>query len=125
MLILLLLCPRGTNAQNLAAGVSSAFDAANKLYAQGKFAEAAGAYEKLAQRGAVSPALYFNLATHSSSPARWVALSRVSPGRAHDTARPGRARQSAIARNQVQGPTLRPGRWERLLGTLSLMSGPD
>lgn len=44
-------------AENLAA----AFDQANKLYEQGKFAEAAGAYEKLVQSSSASPALYFNL----------------------------------------------------------------
>ena len=37
------------------------FDAANKLYAETKFADAAAAYEKLAQSGVVSPALLFNL----------------------------------------------------------------
>ncbi|HEU0039111.1 MAG TPA: tetratricopeptide repeat protein, partial [Verrucomicrobiae bacterium] len=61
MLILLLICPCGTNAQNIAVDISSAFDAANRLYEQSKFAEAASAYEKLVQNGAVSPALCFNL----------------------------------------------------------------
>jgi tetratricopeptide (TPR) repeat protein len=37
-----------------------AFDQANRLYEQGKFAEAAAAYERLAQSGNVSAALYFN-----------------------------------------------------------------
>lgn len=43
-----------------AAEVPAPFEAANKLYEQGKFLEAATAYEKLAQSGEVSPALHFN-----------------------------------------------------------------
>src|ERR1700722_4648585 len=44
----------------MAADVSAKFDVANKLYAEGKFADAAATYEKILQSGAVSPALYFN-----------------------------------------------------------------
>lgn len=39
----------------------AAFEQANKLYEQGRFTEAATAYERLVERGSVSPALYFNL----------------------------------------------------------------
>lgn len=38
-----------------------AFDAANKLYEQGKFSEAARAYQQIIDGGARSTALYFNL----------------------------------------------------------------
>jgi hypothetical protein len=38
-----------------------AFDAANKLYEQGHYREAAAAYQGLIQGGMVSPGLYFNL----------------------------------------------------------------
>src|SRR5882672_4567327 len=57
-LILLLLC-----AWNVARAddVSTAFDQANKLYEEGKFTEAAAAYEKMLRQGRASPALYFNL----------------------------------------------------------------
>ena len=44
-----------------AADSSSAFDAANKLYYQDKFKEAAAAYEKLLSEDGASPALHFNL----------------------------------------------------------------
>ncbi|HKX60809.1 MAG TPA: SH3 domain-containing protein [Verrucomicrobiae bacterium] len=37
------------------------FDAANKLYEQGRYADAAGGYQKLIEAGAVSPTLFFNL----------------------------------------------------------------
>ncbi len=39
----------------------AAFDAANRLYEQGRYREAAAAYEALLAQGIVSPALYFNL----------------------------------------------------------------
>jgi tetratricopeptide (TPR) repeat protein len=45
----------------LAADFSAGFDQANKLYEQGKYEEAAGAYQALIQQGAISPAIYFNL----------------------------------------------------------------
>jgi len=44
-----------------AADLATAFDAANRLYEQRKFAESAGKYEELARAGAVSPIVYFNL----------------------------------------------------------------
>ncbi len=37
------------------------FSAANRLYEEGRFAEAAGAYQAIAAAGYASPALYFNL----------------------------------------------------------------
>ena len=40
---------------------ATAFDSANKLYEQGKFSDAAAAYEKLLHSGQASTALYFNL----------------------------------------------------------------
>jgi hypothetical protein len=54
MLLLVSRCVR-------AGDVSAAFDQANKLYEQGKYAEAATAYGKLAESGQMSAALYFNL----------------------------------------------------------------
>src|ERR1700744_5475613 len=44
----------------MADDVSAEFDAANKLYAEGKFADAASIYEKTIQSGALSKSLYFN-----------------------------------------------------------------
>jgi tetratricopeptide (TPR) repeat protein len=41
--------------------VSTTFDQANKLYEEGKFTDAATAYEKMLRQGQASPALYFNL----------------------------------------------------------------
>lgn len=41
--------------------VRSTFDQGNKLYEEGRFAEAASAYEKILQTGRSSPEVYFNL----------------------------------------------------------------
>jgi len=43
-----------------AGDVTARFDAANRLYEEGKFADAAAAYSKLVDAGAVSAAVYFN-----------------------------------------------------------------
>jgi tetratricopeptide (TPR) repeat protein len=48
-------------AQSPAAVSAAAFDSANKLYEEGKFAEAASAYETLAKSGQSSATLCFNL----------------------------------------------------------------
>jgi tetratricopeptide (TPR) repeat protein len=43
------------------ASVTDDFTAANKLYEEGKYPQAAAAYEKICQAGTVSPEIYFNL----------------------------------------------------------------
>ena len=102
-------------------GVSAtAFDSANKLYEEGKFAEAVSAYEKLAQSGETSAALYFNLGNaffKSGQIGRAVAAYRTAE---QLTPRDPDVRANLqFARNQAQGPTLSPGRWQRWLGRLS------
>ena len=57
ILLALALLAAPLHGENLA----PAFDQANKLYEQGKYAEAASAYEKLLRADSNSPALYFNL----------------------------------------------------------------
>jgi tetratricopeptide (TPR) repeat protein len=104
-----------------AADTTGAFDSANKLYEHGQYAEAAGAYEKLAQSGSVSPALCFNLGNarfKSGQIGRAIEAYRQA---AELTPRDPDVRANLqFARNQVQGPTLRAGAWERWLGALSL-----
>ena len=104
-----------------AADMAGAFDAANKLYEQGKFADAAGAYEKLLQSGSVSAALYFNLGNaffKSGQIGRAiVAYCQAEQLNPRD---PDVRANLQFARNQVQGPKFRAGRWERSLGALSL-----
>jgi tetratricopeptide (TPR) repeat protein len=99
----------------------SAFDAANKLYEQNKFSEAASAYEKLLQNGQASEALYFNWGNSlfkSGQIGRAIAAyrqaERLSPRDADVRA------NLQFARNQVQGPSLLPDRLSNWLAKLSL-----
>lgn len=103
------------------ADTAAAFDAANRIYEQGKFDQAAAAYEKLIQAGEVSPSLYFNLGNayfKAGHIGRAIATYRhteqLSP---RD---PDLRANLQFARNQVQSPTLHPGRLERWLGTLNV-----
>jgi tetratricopeptide (TPR) repeat protein len=105
----------------MAADISVEFNAANKLYAEGKFADAAGIYEKMLQSGAISPALYFNQGNaefKSGNFGRAIAAYRQA---AQLTPRDAEVRANLeFARNQVQGPTLRESRWKNWLGLLTL-----
>lgn len=97
------------------------FDAANKLYEERKFPEAATAYEAILTSGAASPAVYFNLGNarfKSGEIGRAIVAYRHA---AQLTPRdPDIKANLQFARNQVQGPTLRPSRLQRVFGLLSL-----
>jgi len=116
-LVLLAVCVPGAGAENPAA----AFDAANKLYEQGKYSEAASTYEKLIQSGPASVALYFNLGNalfKSGQIGRAVAAYRQAQQLApHDSE--VRANLQ-FARNQTQRPTLAANYSQRVLRALSL-----
>jgi len=105
----------------MAADISVEFNAANKFYAEGKFAEAATTYGKILQSGAVSRALYFNYGNaefKSGNFGRAIAAYRQA---AQLTPRDAEVRANLeFARNQVQGPTLRESRWAGWLGALTL-----
>ena len=100
---------------------NSAFDAANRLYAQNKFSEAAAGYEQLIATRSVSPALYFNLGNayfKSGQIGRSIAAYRQAEAfRPRD---PDVRANLQFARAQVPGPTLRANLLQRALGTLSL-----
>jgi len=104
-----------------AAFSDSLFDAANKLYEEGKFAEAAAAYESLVQSRQVSAALYFNLGNawfKSRQICRAIAAYRQAE---QITPRdPDLRANLQFARNQTPAPTLSPSRWQRWLGRLTL-----
>lgn len=100
---------------------SAAFDAANRLYEQGKFSEAAASYENLLRSGQASAALYFNLGNaffKGGQMGRAIAAYRhaekLSP---RD---PDLRANLQFARNQIQGPTLASSWWQRWLAKLSL-----
>ena len=104
-----------------AGNVASDFSAANRLYAEGKFSDAAGAYEKILQTGAQSPALLFNYANAEFKAgnlgmaiAAYRQAGRLSPHDAEIRA------NLQFVRNQVQGSTVRESRRESWLGQLTL-----
>lgn len=99
----------------------AAFDQANKLFDQGKYAEAAAAFQELLKSSNVATAIYFNLGN------AWFKAGQI--GRAvaayhqaeHLAPRdPDLRANLQFARNQVQGPTLAPTRWHVFLGRLTL-----
>jgi tetratricopeptide (TPR) repeat protein len=107
-----------------AADVAAEFPAANKLYAEGKFSDAASAYEKILQGGAQSPALLFNAGNaefKSGHLGKAIAVYRqaeqLSPRDAELRA------NLAFVRNQVQGATLRESRWQNWVNSLTLNEG--
>jgi tetratricopeptide (TPR) repeat protein len=104
-----------------AADLQTDFAAANKLYDEGKFSDAANAYEKIIQAGKISPSLLFNYG-NAEFKAGQIGRAIVAFCRAGELA----PRDSDIranlefVRNQVQGPTLRENRWQNWLGALTL-----
>jgi tetratricopeptide (TPR) repeat protein len=107
-----------------AADVAADFAAANKLYAEGKFADAAAGYEKILQTGVQSPALLFNDANaefKSGHLGRAIAEYRRA---AQLSPRDDEIRANlAFVRNQVQGATVRESRWQNWAGALTLNEG--
>lgn len=97
------------------------FEAANKLYEQGKYTRAAEEYERLLQTGKASAALYFNMGNArfkagqiGRAIASYRRAERLSP---RD---PDIIANLQFARKQTGGATLKPGLAERILGKLSL-----
>lgn len=100
---------------------SNAFDAANRLYEQSKFSDAAAAYETLLKPGAASTALYFNLGNaYFKSGQVGRAISAYRRAEQLTPRDPDVRANLQFARNQVQGPTLAPGRRQSWLGRLSI-----
>jgi tetratricopeptide (TPR) repeat protein len=121
VLFLALLAIASTPLSSRAAPSEGAFESANKLYEEGKFAEAASAYEKLVQSGEVSAALYFNLGNawfKSGQIGRAIAAYREAQQIAPRD--PDLRANLQFARNQTPSPTLPPSRWQRWLGRLTL-----
>jgi tetratricopeptide (TPR) repeat protein len=122
--LILLSLALGFTAQVFAADVAADFSAANELYAKGKFADAAAAYEKILQAGGQSPALLFNYgnaefkAGHlGKAIAAYRQAELLSPRDAELRA------NLAFVRNQVQGATQRESRWQNWVSSLTLNEG--
>jgi tetratricopeptide (TPR) repeat protein len=116
-LLCLLLCVYQTHGQMTA----TAFDDANKLYEQGKFPEAAAAYQKLLNSGQGSTAVFFNLG-NAFFKAGQIGRAIVAYRQAELLSpRDSDLRANLqFARNQVQGPTVIPNRRAQWLAHLTI-----
>ncbi len=108
----------------LATDVTADFASANKLYAEGKFAEATTAYAAILKAGAQSPALLFN-AGNAAFKAGHLGKAIAAYRQAELlTPRDVELRANlAFVRNQVPGATLRESRWQNWVGTVTLNEG--
>ncbi len=105
------------SAQDLSAG----FDAANKLYAEGKFPEAAATYENLLKSGQASAALYFNLGNaYFKAGQMGRAIAAYQSAELLRPRDPDLRANLQFAQNRVQGPTVVPGAWQRWLTKVTL-----
>ena len=105
-----------------AADAGAEFDAANKLYSQGKFAGAAEGYGKIIQSGAASPAVYFNLGNACFKAGQFgraiAAYRRAEQAAPRD---PDVRANLQFARKQIGGNlSVTPGLAQRALGKLTL-----
>lgn len=108
--------PRGVRAES-----ETDFDAANRLYEEGKYADAAAAYGKLCQGHPGSAALWFNLGNANLKSGRvGRAIAAYREAQAIDPRDPDIRANLQFARNQVHGPTLSVGRWDQWLGRMTL-----
>ena len=89
-----------------AADPAAAFTQANKLYEQGKYADAASAYETLIKTGVVSPALLFNLGdARSKAGQTGLAIAAYRQAQRLAPRDPDIRANLQFARNQAQGGT--------------------
>lgn len=107
--------------QMFAANVADDFSTANKLYAEGKFSDAANLYEKILASGQMSPDLLFNYGN-----AEFKAGNLGEAIAAFRRAELLAPRDSEIranldfARKQVEGTTVSESRWQDWLSQLTL-----
>jgi tetratricopeptide (TPR) repeat protein len=110
-----------SGARASAANVSTEFDAANKLYEQGKFRDATAAYQAIARTGTVSAALDFNLGNAFYKCGEiGRALASYRQAERLDPRDPDLRANVQFVLNRVQGPTLTPSRWQAWLQRLTL-----
>ena len=107
-----------------AADIATDFSAANRLYAEGKFSDAAKSYETILQAGAQSPVLLFNAGNAEFKSGHLgkaiIAYRRAELLAPRDT---DTRANLAFVRNQVQGATTRESFWWNWFGSLTLNEG--
>jgi Flp pilus assembly protein TadD len=100
---------------------TAAFDTANKLYEQGKFAEAAAAYKQMIQSGTVSSAVYFNLGNaYFKAGQLGQAIAAIREAENLTPRDPDVRANLQFIRAKVQAPTGAPATWQQWLTTLTL-----
>jgi len=108
----------------LAADPATTFLAANELYAKGKFAEAAAAYESILKTNGQSPSLLFNCGNAEFKAGH---LGKaISAYRRAELLTPRNAElraNLAFVRTQVQGTTLHESHWQNWVGALTVNEG--
>lgn len=121
--LLLLLLPLTTHADialTNSSPIEVQFDAANKLYAQGKFADAAAAYHHILAAGSISPVLYFNMGNAYFKAGRiGNAIAAYREAEEMSPRDPDIRANVQFARKQVPGPRLKMAVWRQKLGALS------
>ncbi|HEY5297844.1 MAG TPA: tetratricopeptide repeat protein [Verrucomicrobiae bacterium] len=118
---ILVLLALGFAGNIFAADFTSDFSTANKLYAEGKFSDAANLYEKILASGKTSPNLLFNYGNaefKSGNLGKAIAAFRRAELLAP---RDSEIRANLnFVRNQVQDATVRESFWQNWLGNFSL-----
>jgi tetratricopeptide (TPR) repeat protein len=101
---------------------AAAFDRANRLYEEGRYPEAAAAYEELVTSGPPDTALYFNLGNACFKSGRTGrAIAAYLRSRQLSPRDPSVRFNLQFARKAATGTDTPPGRWwQRGLGTLTL-----
>jgi tetratricopeptide (TPR) repeat protein len=119
-----LLATDALSESRLTADALNDFNAANRLYAEGKYSDAANLYEIILQHGVVSPALLFN-AGNAEFKAGHLGNAIAAYRQAELlTPRDAELRANlAFVRNQVQGAMLRESSWQKWVSTLTLNEG--
>jgi tetratricopeptide (TPR) repeat protein len=113
---------------SFAADPTADFSTANKLYAEGKFADAAAAYEKMLSKPACNRRRCCSTRATRNSKAGHLGRAIAAYRRAAlRSPRDAELRANlAFVRNQVQGATHRESRWQNWTGALTLNEGrPD
>lgn len=97
---------------------------ANKLYAEGKFSDAANLYDKILSSGQSSANLLFNYG-NAEFKSGHLGLAIAAYRRAEQLSpRDDEIRANLVfVRNQVQGPTVRESRWQDWFSALTLNEG--
>ena len=105
-----------------AADAGAEFDAANKLYNQGRFAAAAAGYERMVESGAGGAAVYFNLGNaHFKAGQFGRSLAAYRQAEQLAPRDPDVLANLQFARNQISNSaSVKPGVAQRWLGRLTL-----